>query len=60
MSATASAIKPAGPEGVSRTQLLKERLGVGLRNSMKVARKFASEDVHITGNAIIPVTELCR
>ena len=37
MSATASAIKPAGPEGVSRTQLLKERLGAGLRNIMKVA-----------------------
>src|SRR5581483_3794787 len=44
-------------DDVSRTQLLKEELGVGLCNITKCCTEVCPEDIHITDNAIIPLKE---
>ena len=44
-------------DGVSRTRLLKEELGIGLCNITKCCTEVCPEDIHITDNAIIPLKE---
>ena len=44
-------------DGVSRTQVLKEQLGIGLCNITKCCTEVCPEDIHITDNAIIPLKE---
>ena len=44
-------------DGLSRTKLLKEELGLGLCNITKCCTEVCPEDIHITDNAIIPLKE---
>ena len=44
-------------DGVSRTKLLKEEMGVGYCNITKCCSEVCPEDIHITDNAIIPLKE---
>ncbi len=44
-------------DGVSRTGLLKDALGIGLCNITKCCTEVCPEDIHITDNAIIPLKE---
>jgi len=44
-------------DGVSRTELLKDQLGIGLCNITKCCTEVCPEDIHITDNAIIPLKE---
>jgi succinate dehydrogenase / fumarate reductase iron-sulfur subunit len=44
-------------DGVSRTKLLKDELGLGLCNITKCCTEVCPEDIHITDNAIIPLKE---
>jgi succinate dehydrogenase iron-sulfur subunit len=44
-------------DGVSRTRLLKDQLGIGLCNITKCCTEVCPEDIHITDNAIIPLKE---
>jgi len=44
-------------DGVSRTGLLKDALGLGLCNITKCCTEVCPEDIHITDNAIIPLKE---
>jgi succinate dehydrogenase / fumarate reductase, iron-sulfur subunit len=44
-------------DGLSRTKLLKEQLGLGLCNITKCCTEVCPEDIHITDNAIIPLKE---
>ena len=44
-------------DGVSRTQLVKEQLGVGFCNITKCCTEVCPEEIHITDNAIIPLKE---
>jgi succinate dehydrogenase / fumarate reductase iron-sulfur subunit len=44
-------------DGVSRTRLLKDALGIGLCNITKCCTEVCPEDIHITDNAIIPLKE---
>ena len=44
-------------DGASRTQLLKEQLGLGLCNITKCCTEVCPEEIHITDNAIIPLKE---
>lgn len=44
-------------DGVSRTKLLKDELGVGYCNITKCCSEVCPEDIHITDNAIIPLKE---
>jgi succinate dehydrogenase / fumarate reductase iron-sulfur subunit len=44
-------------DGLSRTKLLKDELGIGLCNITKCCTEVCPEDIHITDNAIIPLKE---
>ena len=44
-------------DDVSRAQLLKEELGIGLCNITKCCTEVCPESIHITDNAIIPLKE---
>jgi succinate dehydrogenase / fumarate reductase iron-sulfur subunit len=44
-------------DGVSRTGLLKDTLGIGYCNITKCCTEVCPEDIHITDNAIIPLKE---
>jgi succinate dehydrogenase / fumarate reductase iron-sulfur subunit len=44
-------------DGLSRTKLLREQLGLGLCNITKCCTEVCPEDIHITDNAIIPLKE---
>ena len=44
-------------DGVSRTGLLKDALGIGYCNITKCCTEVCPEDIHITDNAIIPLKE---
>ena len=44
-------------DGLSRTQILKDELAVGLCNITKCCTEVCPEDIHITDNAIIPLKE---
>jgi succinate dehydrogenase / fumarate reductase, iron-sulfur subunit len=44
-------------DGLSRTGLLKDELGLGLCNITKCCTEVCPEDIHITDNAIIPLKE---
>ena len=44
-------------DGVSRTKLLKQELGLGLCNITKCCTEVCPEEIHITDNAIIPLKE---
>jgi succinate dehydrogenase / fumarate reductase iron-sulfur subunit len=44
-------------DGVSRTKLLKDTLGIGLCNITKCCSEVCPEEIHITDNAIIPLKE---
>lgn len=44
-------------DGVSRTKVLKDELGVGYCNITKCCSEVCPEDIHITDNAIIPLKE---
>jgi len=44
-------------DSLSRTQLLKDQLGIGLCNITKCCTEVCPEDIHITDNAIIPLKE---
>jgi succinate dehydrogenase iron-sulfur subunit len=44
-------------DGVSRTKLLREELGLGLCNITKCCTEVCPEEIHITDNAIIPLKE---
>jgi succinate dehydrogenase iron-sulfur subunit len=44
-------------DGLSRTQLLKDDLGIGFCNITKCCTEVCPEDIHITDNAIIPLKE---
>jgi succinate dehydrogenase iron-sulfur subunit len=44
-------------DSLSRTQLLKDALGIGLCNITKCCTEVCPEDIHITDNAIIPLKE---
>ena len=44
-------------DGLSRTRLLKEDLGLGYCNITKCCTEVCPEDIHITDNAIIPLKE---
>ncbi len=44
-------------DGLSRTELLKEQLTIGLCNITKCCSEVCPEDIHITDNAIIPLKE---
>jgi succinate dehydrogenase / fumarate reductase iron-sulfur subunit len=44
-------------DGVSRTALLKDTLGIGYCNITKCCTEVCPEDIHITDNAIIPLKE---
>src|SRR5258707_10785588 len=53
----AAALEMHPLDGVSRTKLLKEELGIGLCNITKCCTEVCPEDIHITDNAIIPLKE---
>jgi succinate dehydrogenase / fumarate reductase iron-sulfur subunit len=44
-------------DGLDRTRLLKEELGIGLCNITKCCTEVCPEEIHITDNAIIPLKE---
>jgi succinate dehydrogenase / fumarate reductase iron-sulfur subunit len=44
-------------DGLSRTKVLKEELGIGFCNITKCCTAVCPEDIHITDNAIIPLKE---
>ena len=44
-------------DGVTRTKLLKDEIGIGLCNITKCCSEVCPEDIHITDNAIIPLKE---
>ena len=44
-------------DGVSRTRILKDQLGIGLCNITKCCTEVCPESIHITDNAIIPLKE---
>jgi succinate dehydrogenase / fumarate reductase iron-sulfur subunit len=44
-------------DGVSRTKLLKDELGLGYCNITKCCTEVCPEEIHITDNAIIPLKE---
>ena len=44
-------------DGLSRTKLLKDELGIGYCNITKCCSEVCPEDIHITDNAIIPLKE---
>jgi len=44
-------------DGVSRSKLLKDELGLGLCNITKCCTEVCPEEIHITDNAIIPLKE---
>ena len=44
-------------DGVSRTELLKDALGIGYCNITKCCTEVCPEDIHITDNAIVPLKE---
>lgn len=44
-------------DSISRTELLKGELGIGLCNITKCCTEVCPEDIHITDNAIIPLKE---
>jgi succinate dehydrogenase / fumarate reductase iron-sulfur subunit len=44
-------------DGVSRTALLKDEMGLGYCNITKCCTEVCPEDIHITDNAIIPLKE---
>jgi succinate dehydrogenase / fumarate reductase iron-sulfur subunit len=44
-------------DGVSRAELLKEKLGIGFCNITKCCTEVCPEEIHITDNAIIPLKE---
>jgi succinate dehydrogenase / fumarate reductase, iron-sulfur subunit len=44
-------------DGISRTRLLKEGLGIGLCNITKCCTEVCPEEIRITDNAIIPLKE---
>ena len=44
-------------DGISRTKLLKDELGIGLCNITKCCTEVCPEEIHITDNAIIPLKE---
>ena len=44
-------------DGVSRTKLLRDELGIGLCNITKCCTEVCPEEIHITDNAIIPLKE---
>jgi succinate dehydrogenase / fumarate reductase iron-sulfur subunit len=44
-------------DGVSRTKLLRDELGLGLCNITKCCTEVCPEEIHITDNAIIPLKE---
>ena len=44
-------------DDVSRTELLKDELGIGFCNITKCCTEVCPEDIHITDNAIIPLKE---
>jgi len=44
-------------DGISRTKLLKDELGLGLCNITKCCTEVCPEEIHITDNAIIPLKE---
>jgi succinate dehydrogenase / fumarate reductase iron-sulfur subunit len=44
-------------DGLSRTGLLKDELGLGLCNITKCCTEVCPEDIRITDNAIIPLKE---
>jgi succinate dehydrogenase / fumarate reductase iron-sulfur subunit len=44
-------------DGLSRTKLLKDELGIGFCNITKCCTEVCPEDIHITDNAIIPLKE---
>jgi len=44
-------------DGLNRTELLKDELGIGYCNITKCCTEVCPEDIHITDNAIIPLKE---
>jgi succinate dehydrogenase / fumarate reductase, iron-sulfur subunit len=44
-------------DGVNRTRMLKEQLGIGFCNITKCCTEVCPEEIHITDNAIIPLKE---
>jgi succinate dehydrogenase / fumarate reductase, iron-sulfur subunit len=44
-------------DGVDRTRLLKEQMGLGFCNITKCCTEVCPEEIHITDNAIIPLKE---
>ena len=44
-------------DGISRTGLLKDSLGIGYCNITKCCTEVCPEDIRITDNAIIPLKE---
>ena len=44
-------------DSISRTQLLKDEMGLGYCNITKCCTEVCPEDIHITDNAIIPLKE---
>ncbi len=44
-------------DGVSRTKMVKDELGIGLCNITKCCTEVCPEHIHITDNAIIPLKE---
>lgn len=44
-------------DGLSRTELLKDELGIGYCNITKCCTEVCPEEIHITDNAIIPLKE---
>jgi succinate dehydrogenase iron-sulfur subunit len=44
-------------DGVSRVELLKDEMGIGLCNITKCCTEVCPEEIHITDNAIIPLKE---
>jgi succinate dehydrogenase / fumarate reductase, iron-sulfur subunit len=44
-------------DGVSRTKILKDELGIGYCNITKCCTEVCPEEIHITDNAIIPLKE---
>src|SRR5207245_2816312 len=44
-------------DGLNRTELLKDELGIGFCNITKCCTEVCPEDIHITDNAIIPLKE---
>jgi len=44
-------------DGLDRTALLKDKMGLGLCNITKCCTEVCPESIHITDNAIIPLKE---